>query len=459
MSLTILGAGLTGLSISYHAEEECEIFEKNSYAGGHIHSTTKDGFTWDEGPHVSFTNNKYVKELFEHNVNGEYLEYPVKTTNYFHGSWIPHPAQSNLFAVPQPLRDECLNDFLISMREYSESYVPNNYADWLHSSLGKTFSKTFSSAYTRKYWTTNPENLATNWVGQRIFSPDINQIKQGYRGPLPEETHYIKKIRYPKNGGYLSFAQKMMREAKIKMNHDLEYIDFNKKTLRFSNGVSTHYEKLASTIPLPLLILKSNAPRAIKDAAEQLSCTSVLLINVIANHPTQRFENWIYVYDEDKYSTRINCTELLSPNNAPKGKTGIQVEVYYSKYRPLNESHSYIAEMVCKELVEMGLVRSIKDIEAVNTNWVQWANVIFDHQRKEAQNIIFSWLEQYGLERELDDLDPMTNWEAKFAQQVKVGSIFLAGRFAQWKYYWTDDCVLRALLCKNEGKRKSSKTH
>jgi len=24
-----------------------------------------------------------------------------------------------------------------------------------------------------------------------------------------------------------------------------------------------------------------------------------------------------------------------------------------------------------------------------------------------------------------------------------MGQLILAGRFAQWKYYWSDDCVLR----------------
>ena len=43
----------------------------------------------------------------------------------------------------------------------------------------------------------------------------------------------------------------------------------------------------------------------------------------------------MYVYDEDKLSVRISFTEKFSPNNAPPGKTGIQVEVYGSEYRPV----------------------------------------------------------------------------------------------------------------------------
>jgi hypothetical protein len=50
-----------------------------------------------------------------------------------------------------------------------------------------------------------------------------------------------------------------------------------------------------------------------------------------------------------------------------------------------------------------------------------------------------------GLVREEDDLAPMTEWDAKFENKAKLGEIILAGRFSQWKYYWTDDCVLRGL--------------
>ena len=45
--------------------------------------------------------------------------------------------------------------------------------------------------------------------------------------------------------------------------------------------------------------------------------------------------------------------ELLSPNNGVKGKTGIQVEVYFSDYRKKNESDIVIANNVIKELIEI----------------------------------------------------------------------------------------------------------
>jgi protoporphyrinogen oxidase len=445
--IAILGAGLAGISTSYHlGHERCVLFEKNHYAGGHIHTECLDGFTWDEGPHLSFTKYDYVKELFAKNVDGEYLEYPVETGNYFQGHYIPHPAQSNLFAVPEPLRSACLEDFLAVRREHDD-FKPGNYQEWLRFAFGKTFADTFPSAYTRKYWTTSPERLGTDWVGERVYFPSVEDVTQGAKGPLPEQTHYIKAIRYPKRGGYMAYANKMLDGAQIRHHFELTHISFEERQLFFANGVRASFDTLVNTLPLPVLIQRSDAPGEVQEAANALSCSSALIVNVAANHPTARPENWIYVYDEDKYTTRINCTELLSPHNAPEGKTGVQVEVYFSKYRPLCESFEHVAGKVCEELVEMGLVRSLDAIESVHTKWVPWANVIFDHERREALRTILDWLEPFGLAREDDELEPTTDWHNKL-DGVGPGEqkLFLAGRYAQWKYYWTDDCVLQGLL-------------
>jgi hypothetical protein len=153
----------------------------------------------------------------------------------------------------------------------------------------------------------------------------------------------------------------------------------------------------------------------------------------------------MYVYDKEKYSTRINCTELLSPNNAPLGTTGIQIEVYFSSYKPINENIESIIEKVKLECVEMGLICDISNIFNYNYKWVQWANVIFNHKRKEALNTIFDYLEFYGLERNAQDLKSNTDWENYSSSN---GKLQLVGRFAEWKYYWTDDCVLRSLKLK-----------
>lgn len=436
---TILGAGLSGISASYHiGHEDCLVFEKKTHPGGHIHSYKESDFVWDQGPHVSFTRNEYVKQLLAFSVNQEYREYTVKTANYYKGNWIPHPAQCNLYAVPQPLRDSFFKGFL--NRPESEDIKPNNYEEWLITAFGEAFYNEFSKVYTKKYWTVDPSLLSTAWVGPRVFSPSIEEVRRGYLGAPDKETHYISQVRYPLHNGYYSYATRLVDKMNIVLEKEITYISFKEKYILFGNE-RHDYENLISTIPLPELISKSDAPVAIKKSAAQLACSSVLLVNVTAEHSTLLDYNWMYVYDENKLSTRINCTEKLSPNNGPANKSGIQVEVYFSSYKPVNESFDDIAKKVCEELIEMGLIKDQRSILSYHTKWVQWANVIFDHNREQVLDLIFDWLSKFGLERNEQDLMPMTNW-GTYKNNGK-GTIHLAGRFAEWKYYWTDDCILR----------------
>jgi protoporphyrinogen oxidase len=374
------------------------------------------------------------------------LKYPVFPINYYQGTWIDHPAQTNLYVLPEPLKEACVNDFLAVRNNSKDTdFAPKNYQEWLEFAFGETFANTFPRAYTKKYWTTEPANLTTDWVGSRVYFPEVDDVVKGAQGPLTKSTHYISSVYYPAKGGYFSFATKLAAGANISHGKKLSYISFANREIQFTDGTKVQYEKLVNTIPLPIVIKNSDAPEAIKQAAELLSCSSVLLLNIAVNHASPRINQWLYVYDENKHSTRINFTELLSPSNGPAGKTGIQVEVYFSKYKPLEESIDEIAAKVVAELVEMQLLQTKEAVESIETKWLDWANIIFDTQRQEALNNILDWLSTQGLHRESDDLAATTDWEQKFAAPATAGdaSIFLAGRFAQWNYYWTDDCVLR----------------
>jgi protoporphyrinogen oxidase len=405
----------------------------------------RDGFTWDEGIHVSFTKHDYVRELFAESVNEELEEYPVRTVNYFQGQWIDHPAQSNLYQLADPLRTECLDSFLAS-RATAETKPCTNYQAWLEQAFGTVFANTFPAAYTRKYWTVEPAMLATDWVGERVFLPKVEDVVAGATKPLDRQTHYITHVRYPSRGGYKSFAKRMASGMQVRHNAEVSKIDLTQKLVTLADGTTFRYSRLINTIPLPDFVrFCSNVPYSVIEAADHPRCSQLLIVNVIAPHPTQIEGNWFYIYDEDKYSTRINCTERLSSYNAPDGHTAVQVEVYFSKYRPRTESREVIVRAVINELCEMGFLRpDLLENGQVDIDWfthdVAWANVIFGHQRKAALDVIWQWLEKFGMEREPDDLLPSTDWGT--ATRPK-GQIVMAGRFAQWKYFWTDDYVLR----------------
>jgi len=445
----ILGAGISGLSTSYHVgHKDCVILEKKSHPYGLLHTDTNNGFYWDKGPHVSFTKHEYVKKMFADSVNGEYEEHKVNPTSYFSGTWIDHPVQTNLYQVNEEIREDCVQSFLEKRQTQTDnSQKPQNYREWLEDALGEKITDTFFTPYTRKYWTTEPENLTTDWIGPRIFNPKIEDVLDGAKHKLDKSSHYITTIRYPSQGGYQSFANFLTKDANILLNHSVVKIDLQEKTVYCQNGEEFTFENLVSTIPLPIFVHSlTNASNEVKQAADKLACSQMLLVNVEVPCPVTRNEHWMYVYDSDKISARITLTEKLSNNNTPSDSSGIQVEVYFSRYKPYQNNPEEIGQKVVGELFQMGIIPNSDALKNSkwSTKWVPYANIIFDHNRKVALNEIFTFLEPYGFLRRPDELDALTDWTQNPAK--KEGSLILVGRFGEWKYYWSDDCLLAGKL-------------
>ncbi|MDP2227552.1 MAG: FAD-dependent oxidoreductase [Moraxellaceae bacterium] len=441
----ILGAGLSGLAASYHlGHANCRILERGHRAYGHIASVTRGGFMWDEGPHVSFTKHDYVKQLFADSVGQQFNEFATIVGNYFRGCWITHPAQVSLHQVPEPLRSQCVDSFLKTRRGAGTAAdKPADFQEWLDRAFGPIFAENLPAVYTRKYWTRNPRELTADWIGERVHMPSVDDVLRGARGPLGKNAHYITKVRYPTRGGYQAFATKLRNEANIHFGSRIATVDLIGRRVILENGLEHTYTQLISTIPLPeFLRLLPSLPATVAAAREALCCTELMVINVTARHPTRRPETWFYVYDEDLLSTRINFTERLSPHNAPPQTTGIQVEVYGSRFRPFAGDVTALTRQVVNELSAMGLIDGPDCVDAHAVH-IPWGNVVFDHDAKPALEVIWSWLEQFGLSRESEDTHPLTNWAEGARRSTSAGPLAFAGRYAQWKYFWTDDCVLR----------------
>ena len=68
MGTTILGSGIAGISAGYHlqkAGEKIIIYEKSNDWGGLCGNFTINGFRFDKFVHFTFTEDPYIKEIFE----------------------------------------------------------------------------------------------------------------------------------------------------------------------------------------------------------------------------------------------------------------------------------------------------------------------------------------------------------------------------------------------------------
>jgi len=416
-NIVVLGTGMAGFGAAHRLSGEGirpVLYDKANYFGGHTASFRNDkGFLFDLGPHISFTKNPRIQELFSQTVDQQYEAVQVKLDNYWRGLTLTHPVQLHLNGLPRDLIVDIIADFV------KEHDAPNrpiaNYEDWLIASYGRKFAELFPMQYGRKYHLTSASNMTTDWLGPRMYRPTLQELLKGALAPWDPDVHYITTFRYPTHGGFVSYLKHLPTLADIKLNHEVVAIDPVRRHLRFSNGVITSYDALVSSIALPdLLPMIIGAPKDVVDASQRLACSTCVLVNVGVDRPDLSNGQIKYIYDEDICFTRLSFPHMLSRHNAPPDCGSIQAEVYFSrKYRPLTQSTDALIEQVIADLLRSGILRESDQVLSRHASIVEHANVIFDLDRPVALKTVHGYLDEIGIN--------------------------YCGRYGDWGYMWTDE--------------------
>src|SRR5215831_5561786 len=416
-NIVVLGSGMAGFGAAYrlHAQGITPVmYDKNSYYGGHTASFRYEtGFLFDVGPHISFTKDTRIQELFADSVDQEYETIQINLNNYWRGHWPLHPVQLHLHGLPEDVVVKVINDF-VQEHQKPEMSV-KNYGDWLISSFGKTFAESFPMQYTRKYHTTTADNMSTDWLGPRIYRPSLEEVLRGAISPSAPAKHYITHFRYPSEGGFVSYLNKFIPLGQLNLNHELASVDPQARELSFTNGVVAHYDALVSSVPLPDLVrMIRGVPQDVLEASRRLACSTCVLVNVGVDRKDLSDAHITYFYDEDICFTRLGFPHMLSATNAPVGTGSIQAEVYFSdKYKPLTGSPDDWIDPVITDLRRCGVLHDDDRVLFSSARLVRYANIIFDLDRAAALATVHGYLDDLG--------------------------IAYCGRYGDWGYLWTDE--------------------
>ena len=419
-NIVVLGSGMAGFGAAHRLNSEGiapTMYDKNAYYGGHTASFRYEtGFLFDVGPHISFTKDPRIQNLFAESVDQQFETIQINLNNYWRGHWPKHPVQLHMHGLPDDVVVKVITDF-VEERQAPERPI-DNYADWLLASFGRSFAELFPMQYTRKYHTTPAENMSTDWLGPRIYRPSLEEVLKGAISASAPHVHYITHFRYPSQGGFMLYLTKFLPMGNLKLEHRLVSIDPRNRQLTFSNGVITEYDGLVSSIPLPDLIpMIQGAPPDVLDASQRLACSTCVLVNIGLSREDVSNAHMTYFYDEDICFTRLGFPHMLSASNAPTGAGSIQAEVYFSKkYKPFSGAPEDWIEPVITDLRRCGLVRDDDRILSRKAMLLPYANVIFDLERADALKTIHGYLDDLG--------------------------IGYCGRYGDWGYMWTDESFI-----------------
>jgi protoporphyrinogen oxidase len=420
--VVLLGTGFAGFGAGHRLDEAglaYVVYDANAYVGGHTATyAVEPGFLFDDGPHVSFTKDERVQRILADAVEGRYEAVPIALDNYWQGHRITHPVQVNLHGLPTDLVVRVLTDFVAAST--GAERVVANYEDWCRAAYGDTFAETFPLTYGRKYHTTEAANLTTDWLGPRMYRPNLEEALRGALDPKPvTDIHYVTHFRYPTDGGYVAYIRPWAERSDVRLGHRLVGLDAGKRELRFANGATASYRHLISSLPLPEIVATiEGAPETVRAAASRLAFSSVVMVNLGVQRPDLGDgDHILYVYDADLPFSRISFPHRLSPNVVPPGTGSLQVEWYFSdKYKPLSAEPASFIEPTIDGLRRMGVLREDDVIVAKDARVARYGNVIYDHDRGPAVKTILDYLA---------DLE-----------------IRSCGRYGEWNHLWTDEAFL-----------------
>jgi protoporphyrinogen oxidase len=416
-NIVVLGSGMAAFGAAHrlHAEGIIPVmYDKSAYHGGTTASFCYGGgFLFDIGPHITYTKDPRIQDLFADSVDQQYETVQINLNNFWRGYWPKHPVQVHLYGLPEDVIIKVITDF-VAERQAPQRPV-ENYADWLISGFGRTFAELFPMRYTRKFHLTTADNMSTDWLGPRMYQPSLEEMLRGALSPSSPHAHYVSHFRYPTEGGFVSYLKKFVPLGNLKLNHELVSLDPRARRLRFSNGVVMQYDALVSSIPLPDLVrMIRGTPQDVLAASRRLACSACVLVNLGVDREDISSAHMTYFYDEDVCFARLSFPHMLSARNVPTGTGSIRAEVYFSqKYKPLIGSPQDWIEPVIKDLRRCGLLRKEDRVLFRNATLVPYANIIFDLERTPALATVHGYLDELG--------------------------IAYCGRYGDWGYLWTDE--------------------
>lgn len=410
--VVIIGAGITGLSVAHHLEQQgCydyALFEKEATIGGLCRSIRSDGFTFDYTGHFFHcTNLTTMQELQSIMQSSPMISHVRHSYVYSHETYTPYPYQTNLYGLPVQTIIDCITGYI----QRKKTYKNGNFDAWINHHFGTGLAQHFFFPYQEKIFDFPVTKLRTGWV-QGVPQTTLEDILQGaLQERKVHSIGYNAHFWYPQYGGIDHLVNALAATLKnhIATNGSVVHIDQQKKTVAFSNGHTEPYEYLVSTIPLNHTLQLIGMHKQ----AKKLLCNSVININLGIKQDDQICnKHWVYFPEKNYTFFRIGLPHTLG-SMAPEGCSSVSIEI--ATLEPL--THAKINTLKKAAIQQACNILKIKtqDIITEQTLILPHAYVIYDIWR----------------EKHLADLLNM----------LAEGSLYSIGRYGAWKYSSMHDAI------------------
>lgn len=417
MNIGILGGGISGITLQRFLKHPSEVLEAASAPGGLCRTFWKEGFGYDVGGHILFSKQQHINELVDQ-ILGENINH-CRRANYvlFKGRYVKYPFENDLAALDLEDRYECLIDYL-----KADFPKPTNFAEWMHYSFGRGITERYLAPYNRKIWKMEPAEMGVEWV-ERIPKPPMEDVVKSALGiPTEGYTHQLY-FRYPLHGGIESLVKAMITKgAKVQCGAKVQAISKNGHGWKVTDDRQTHsYDHLVIAFPIHDAIkCFPDAPYEVKQAVSNLRYNVIRTALIAVNNKSLLDKSAVYIPDPEVLPHRVCYMGFFSPHMVQPGASSLLAEI---TSRPSDlvdmTSDGVILERVVNDLDRIGVIGKT-DVTVTDLRRFEYAYPVYDLNYTRNRAIIHNYFASLGVD--------------------------LLGRFAEFDYINSDECIRRALV-------------
>ncbi len=418
--VVVLGAGLTGLSATYHLERTGKflpyVYEKEKEEGGLLRSIRTQGFTFDYTGHYLHVSDPYFKQFIFSLLSLEKIE--RRALIFMQNQYSLYPFQKYLKGRSPLLIKEVISGFLKRKKKKNSSYF-FPFSEWIRTHFGEGLGKHFFFPYNSKLFSYPLDRIDYSWTGRFVPSISFEEILEGIQKEENDRVGYNGTFWYPPQGGIsrLIDSLKSTLTSSILTEHEAIHINVEKKEILFSSGKKENYDVLVSTMPLPILLsmLEGRAARPFKTAVEHLLCNTVVNINIGYPRREEQKAHWIYFPEKQFPFYRMGFWHQVCSANTPSQAGAAYVE---TSFLPQATSRTMQQKKVAAAR------RKALDFLKINESEILVEKTLFLHHAY----VIYNRWRQKHLSSLLEQLEQL--------------SIHSVGRYGAWKYSSMQEAVL-----------------
>lgn len=379
-SVTIVGAGVAGLTIGYQLSRRgyaVTVVERNDVVGGLGRTFHYGDFHFDVGPHRFHTENPRVASFIREILLEEAIEIPRKSGARMFGKYHDWPLRpSILAAMPIELMVSGAKDLVFKEHLPGESFeadVVNKY--------GRTLYNIFFEPYTKKFLFYSPAELHRDWaragvnravIDKRAQADSLWNLLKTTLMPKPVETMFL----YPPHG-VGRFSDKLtahIRDAGGRIILGREVIGVETSGRRVS-AVTAGTERIATdnlvwTGPLTTL----NALLGLEGI--DLEYLATIFYNFEIGKPPRLDYQWTY-FGGDEIFSRVTAPGAFLPSTVPAGKSSLCVEVTCRRGDDRWQDPDKLIQPVVDDLVRTQMIGAASDVERVHVERVPFTYPIY----------------------------------------------------------------------------------